>query len=309
MTALPLIQVTDDVDDVLAAQYNALLAPFSLLQPGGRLTLTTAVPVTTSDVTGATTVYYTPYVTDRVPLWDGTFWQPITFTEKSLALGTITAALPYDVFGYASSGDLALEKLAWTSGTARATAISIQGGRYCKTGDKTRLYLGTFYTTATTTTEDSAARRYLWNMYNRCPRTLYCSDATNTWAYTTATIRAANNDTTDGTGRVAFLLGLAEDAVSAQSVIEFANTNTGVGVGGGIGLDVTNAITGLKPWTTTALANGYITFTAAYSGFPAVGVHFLQRVEYSTATGTTTWLGDGGAATLNQSGMTGTVRA
>src|SRR5687768_14049388 len=36
------------------------------MDPGGRLTLTTGVPVTTSDVSGATTVYYVPYKHDKV---------------------------------------------------------------------------------------------------------------------------------------------------------------------------------------------------------------------------------------------------
>lgn len=138
--------------------------------PGGRLTLTSGTPVTTSDVTGATSIYYTPYVSNVISLWTGARWQPIEFSEYTLALGTLTSGKPYDVFAYLSSGVLALEMLAWTNDTTRATAITIQDGRYCKSGDKTRLYLGTFYTTATTTTEDSQANRYLWNMYNRAAK-------------------------------------------------------------------------------------------------------------------------------------------
>ena len=138
--------------------------------PGGRLTLTSGTPVTTSDVTAATSIYYTPYVSNVISLWTGARWQPIEFSEYTLALGTLTSAKPYDVFAYLSSGALALEMLAWTNDTTRATAITIQDGRYCKSGDKTRLYLGTCYTTATTTTEDSQANRYLWNMYNRAAK-------------------------------------------------------------------------------------------------------------------------------------------
>ena len=128
--------------------------------PGGRLTLTSGTPVTTSDVTGATSIYYTPYISNVISLWTGYRWQPIEFSEYTLALGTLTSGKPYDVFAYLSSGVLALEMLAWTNDTTRATAITIQDGRYCKSGDKTRLYLGTFYTTATTTTEDSENNRY-----------------------------------------------------------------------------------------------------------------------------------------------------
>ena len=59
-----------------------LLGPCS----GGRLTLTTAVPETTSDVTAATTVYYTPYLHDRVTIYDGTRWNEYTFSELSIKL-------------------------------------------------------------------------------------------------------------------------------------------------------------------------------------------------------------------------------
>lgn len=138
--------------------------------PGGRLTLTSGTPVTTSDVTGATSIYYTPYVSNVISLWTGARWQPIEFSEYTLALGTLSSGKPYDVFAYLSSGALACEVLVWTNDTTRATAITLQDGRYCKSGAKDRLYLGTFYTTATTTTEDSLAKRFLWNMYNRTPK-------------------------------------------------------------------------------------------------------------------------------------------
>lgn len=52
----------------------------------GRLTLTTATPVTTADVTAATTVYFTPYNGDLVTLYDASVWKTIRFTEKSIGV-------------------------------------------------------------------------------------------------------------------------------------------------------------------------------------------------------------------------------
>lgn len=139
--------------------------------PGGRLTLESGVPVSTSDQAAKTSVYYTPYVHNVIRLWDGSTWKPVTFAETTLALGTLTNDLPYDVFGYLNAaGALALELLAWSSKTARATATTHQDGRLCKDGDKTRLYLGSFHTTSTTTTEDSTRKRLLYNYYNQQPR-------------------------------------------------------------------------------------------------------------------------------------------
>ncbi len=129
----------------------------------GRLTLTTATPVTTSDVTAAATVYFTPYAGNRIALYDGAAWTMLTFAEISIALGTLTNDLPYDVFAYNNAGVVACEILAWTSKTARATALVLQDGVLSKTGALTRRYLGSFHTTATTTTEDSLVKRLLFN--------------------------------------------------------------------------------------------------------------------------------------------------
>ena len=155
----------------------------------GRLTLTSGTPVTTADVTGATTIYYTPYKGNSIGLYDGSSaWTILTFTEKSLALGTLTSGLPYDVFAYNNSGVVALELLAWTSATARATALVYQNGVLVKSGATTRRYLGTFYTTSTTQTADALATRYLYNYYNRVMRVGYVIDNTS-HSYVTGTLQ------------------------------------------------------------------------------------------------------------------------
>ncbi len=276
--------------------------------PGGRLTLTTALPVTTADVTGATTVYYTPYLNDRIQLWDFTAWVAVAFTEVSLALGTVTSGLPYDVFGYLNGTALNIEKLAWTNGTTRATTVTLQDGRYCKSTDKSRLYLGTFYTTATTTTEDSAAKRFLWNMYNRVTRFLQATDTTDTWTYGTASWRYANNSSAN---RVQFVTGIAEDSVSATSQVQGDGT-TSTALTTGVGVD-SNTSNGAQVTTEMAGANlmaSRCTGIAQYRGVPSgVGFHYLAWVEYAR-TGTTTVYGDGGAANgAIQSGMVAEMRA
>lgn len=54
------------------------------ITPGGRLTLTSGnVPVTTSDVTGNAVMYYTPYIHNILPLYDGTRWHQVAFGETS----------------------------------------------------------------------------------------------------------------------------------------------------------------------------------------------------------------------------------
>ena len=155
---------------------------------GGRLTLTSGTAVTTADVTGATTLYFTPYKSDRLALYDGTNWRVYSFAEKSLALGTLTSGTNYDVFAYASGGAVTLDNtslVAWSSNTARATNIVQQNGVWVKSGSTTYRYLGTIRTTATTTTEDSALNRYVFNASNRVRRPMKRYETAANWTYAT----------------------------------------------------------------------------------------------------------------------------
>jgi hypothetical protein len=272
----------------------------------GRLTLTSGSPVTTSDVTGATNVYFTPYEGNKVGLYTGSAWQVFTFSELTLALGTVTSGLPYDVFLDYNSGTPQLVKLAWTNSTTRATSLAYQDGIIIKSGTATQRYLGTFCTTSTTTTEDSAARRYLFNYYNRLPRSLYATDPTASWTYTTLTIRAANNNTTYGQGRVGIMTGVAEDAAVVTGTAVSNNGTAGIGRYSGLGINSTTVIQNIQALnTSTAIgpALGY------YNAVLPVGVNYLQSLEASVATGTTTWYGASGISSAAISGITGVCYA
>lgn len=163
--------------------------------PGGRLTLESGVPVSTTDQTAKTNIYYTPYIHNIIVLWNGTYWQPIEFTEYTFAIGTgLTANLPYDLFAYLNNGALAIEKLAWTSATTRATNVTLQDGRYCKSGDKTRLLLGTFSPYSTTQVADTLLDRGVGNLYNSVLKSLKYSAGSSPHTYTAdSTPREYNN--------------------------------------------------------------------------------------------------------------------
>ena len=281
------------------------------ITPGGRLTLTSGVPVTTSDVTGATSVYYTPYKSNVLPLWTGTAWRATTFTETTLALGTLTASLPYDVFAYLSSGVLALELLAWTSDSARATAVTLQDGRYCKSGDKTRLYLGSFRTTSTTTTEDSrggtttqvGGRRFLWNMYNREERRASVIDTTSSWSYPTATVRQANAASGN---KIEILLGLASPirAILLGEALIYNNVSQVARCG--VGVDSTTAFSGLVQSAFNNSTNGqYFPLSAIYASALAAGYHAVNWCE-AGADGNCSFIGSGFG---NQTGLIAEIMA
>ena len=104
-----------------AAFGNRTEMALQAITPGGRLTTESGVPVSTSDRTAQSTLYYTPYVHNIINLWDGAEWKPISFTEYTLALGTLTASREYNVFAYASSGALACVAEIWASAAVTFT--------------------------------------------------------------------------------------------------------------------------------------------------------------------------------------------
>jgi hypothetical protein len=258
----------------------------------GRLTLTSGIPVTTSDVTGAGTIYYTPYNGNRLALYDGTRWKLYAFTERSIALSGHTLNVPVDVFAYDNAGTLTLELLNWTNGTTRATALTTQDGVYVKTGATTRRYLGTFCPTAAATTEDSTNRRFVWNNHNRISRAMKCVDTADSWTYTTATWRQADNNTTVGVGRVECVIGLSEDTLLAVASAVCTNTAGSEPAASGVGIDSLTVNSAQIMGGATPVANNYGIFHAHCLTTLAVGYHYVQRLEICFATGTTSWYGD-----------------
>jgi hypothetical protein len=265
-----------------------------------RLTLTTGVPVTTTDVTGASTVYLTPYNGNQIALYNGTTWELLTTAQVSLALSGLTANRPYDVFAWNNAGTVTLETLVWTNDSTRATALAYQDGVLVRSGSTTRRYLGTFYSTGTTTTEDSAKLRVLYNYYNRVDRSLFAAPSGSSYTYTTATLRASNNNTTYGDCRVGWISGLIEDPVSAHFMGQSSNTG-GNARYNSIGLNSTSVSAGstLSQNTQVGQSSNPVSLTIA----PALGFNYLQMLEFSNAIGTTTWYtGANGVA------MTGSVK-
>jgi hypothetical protein len=294
------------------------------IPPGGRLTLTTAVPVTTADVTGATTVYYTPHRHNRIALYDGTQWVWRTFSEMSQATSDASkspAAVAnnsnYDVFVWLDGSTMrATRGPAWTSDTARGTGagtteleffegrwvnkIAITNGPAARSG----LYVGTVRSDGSAQVNDSRAKRHLWNCYHRAPRPMSVVDTTDSWTYTTATFQQAN---ANAANQLDVVLGLAEDAVTVRAIGTASNGNN-VRTAVGIGIDSTTVNSaqtfgGSAPAAGASLSGLNM---AIYEGVPGLGRRTLVWLEWSSAAGTTTWYGDA-AGVGTQAGITGTV--
>ena len=271
----------------------------------GRLTATSNTPVTTADVSGATSIYYTPYVGDKIALYDGSSWNIRTFTQITISLSGFTAIKPYDVFAYDNSGTVTIETLIWTNNTTRATALAYQNGVLSKSGATTRRYLGTVYINASGgQTEDTMVKRYLWNYYNRVRRPLQRLETTDSWTYTTATYRQANASTSNQVdtcvGWPEALLNLNVLGLAANTIGD-NNCTVQVGIDEG-GTSANDATAYSAPEIATYNAKQV---EANLTKYPSVGFQYWVWTEKSTATGTTTWYGDG--AGICKSGLYGEI--
>lgn len=277
---------------------------------GGRITLTTVLPVTTADVLAAGTLRYTPYTYNIISLYNTstTTWDHIAFTELSIAVPAVATQM-YDVFVYNNAGTPTLELLAWTNDTTRATALVRQDGRWCKTGVLSRRYVGSFRTTVASQTEDSLVKRYVWNAYNQVDRPLLVLDAGAAYTYSIATFRQAR---ATATNQLDFVIGLNENPIhaivgaTARNSAGAATTFAQVG----IGLDSTTtpiaAVFG--GFASMTLTDGYVGLTAITEVFSGIGRHVLVWLEIATAAGVTTWATTGGFGSTSLGGMRGYLR-
>lgn len=285
-----------------------------VIAPGGRLSASSSVPVTTSDILGVANINYVPYANNVIELYDGTRWVPRTFVATSQAMSDTTkspaaAAISsnYDVFGWDDAGTFRISRgPVWTSDTARGsgagtTQLELFEGRYVNAvaitnGPAARrgLYLGTIRTSSSAAlVYDGERVRFCWNNYNRVPRSLRRLEATASWNYTTATDRAANGQTT--LNRVEVVRGLDEDTVSAHLLMVASNTAAGTTVLVTFGLDSASTRSSLATFASsqTPVAGYRTPLQARFEGMPGLGFHHLTWIEFSQAAGTTTWLSGG----------------
>lgn len=307
-----------------AASATFVASQVSVL-PQGRLTLTTAVPVTTADVTAGTTIYYTPYQGNKVPIYDGSTLVATAFTELSQAISDATkspaavaADKVYDLFVWNDSGTLRCTRgPAWTNDTTRGYTLTMTNGVLLNTSTITNgpaalrgTYVGTIRSDSSSQINDSAAKRHVWNTYNRVTRSLQNAlETANSWSYSTGTIRQAN---ANAANQLDYVCGLAEDAVSAVVSCIWEDSGS-AGTAAGlvfIGVDSTTTNSAQQMAApVNAGANIRAVSTATYRGIPGIGRHYLAWLERGNTSATTTWYGDASNAAIYQSGISGTMRS
>ena len=274
--------------------------------PGGRLTLSSGIPVMTANVASAVGILYTPNVSNQIPQWTGAGWTVNTFAEIYQAFSDTTqspaaavAGSVYDLFVWYNSGVATLSRgPVWSSLTTRSagTAIARVQGILVNSNDIANgpragygLYVGSIITDAAGATvtfnpypgaasggPNLGAWIGLWNQYNRVNVLSQAQDSKASWTYGTATWRPADNSANN---RATIVLGVAEDFIQAVY-------NVSVLTQGGIGLGL-NSITSPSIGSSFS-SGGSIGAPSVSQAFqPAIGLTYIQALEYNvSATGT-----------------------
>ena len=290
------------------AKINADIMP-----PQGRLTLTSDVPVMVSDVGPGTAIYWTPYVGQYTPIYDGSYFRSVASGEISLGLSATnhTNGNRYDLVAFLNTGTLTLGTLpAWTNNSARSAAITSYNGLWVNNASATVVYgasggstttvgahqalvVGSFFATANGQTlmqfrkapaaGGAAPILALYNFYNRVRYVTRSLDSTASWTYTTGTWRQSNNN---GSNQASWFDGLAQSSVEAVFSCDAEGS-----VAIGVGLNSTSSPEAHTPTIITA-SGVRVNLTARDLLNPQLGFNTIQALEFGGSNGK--FYGNGG---------------
>jgi len=284
-------------------------AVVSYFAPQGRLTLQTGVPVMTTTQSAKTTIFYTPYLGNMVPIYDGTNMVPTATAEISVLTtdttknpAAIGASKVNDWFIWNDSGTIRISHGPdWTSDTARSagTALTLVNGIWLNNASITNgpaasrgTYVGTTRSNGSSQLDfifgasasgGTAGFFGVWNMYNRVNISTDVVDSGVSYTYSSATTRQAR---ASAGNQVSFVIGQQENAVYASYATRCDTTAvTNARATFGVGLDSTSAFSGQASQVITGAASSAVAANSATKAFfPAIGLHFIAALEASDGT-------------------------
>lgn len=274
------------------------------IEPQGRLTLTSVTPILTSTVSGATSMIYTPYKGNIIPLYNGSTWTATQFAEISTLLtdttknpAAIGASKVNDWFIWNDSGTIRIcHGPDWTNDTTRSAGtallringvltnnVAITNGPVINQGT----YVGTSrsngsstidFTYAAAASGGTAAFFGLWNYWNRVAIPTTVTDSGATYAYTTGTIRQCR---ASAGNQISFVVGVQEEAANINMSCE--GNPLGVlnaACSYGIGLDSTSAFSFGRAIILTPSTNATVgTINQHAPWLTPIGLHFISMNE------------------------------
>jgi hypothetical protein len=307
-------------------------ATVSIPAPQGRLTPTSGVPFINTDAVAASTILFTPYNGNLIPVYNGTVFVGIPFSELSLSLVSAHAANNiYDVFAFMNGTTITLVTgPAWASsavaagsrgvgaGTTqlsllnglRVNAVQITGRNGANTfviPANTATYLGSIWIDGTNGQVSCLLgfgqnRKFgVWNAYNRGLIILNAGDSTASWNLTTATaIRFSNNNSAN---KASVFMGLQEEFLDAtfDQLLSLAGNVASINADIGIGYNTAAVISGFTGNVVDTASNATARRWIPHSAFqtmPVIGINEANCLErVNSATGTTPVLTLSGGST------------
>jgi len=294
-----------------------------LVVPQGRLTLQSGVPVPSTDRSAVTSVYYTPYNGNIVPVYDSTNEVMATFSELTLSIAdaAYTGNAVYDVFVFLNSGVTTIATgPAWTTagnyvrttvlttGTGtRATALTRVNGLLVNTGGSMAArnggstytiptqqgtYVGSLWVDAAgsaTTCQATAGQNRtcgLWNMYNRVPLIMTAFDSTVSWNGNNSTnFRAANATAANS---ITVLNGTADEWLDAVYQDLVQNNTNGVIDKIAVGVASTSTASGTYGYANSSNAATIdpVTVQGHAAVAPFIGTQVVIALESANNAGT-----------------------
>lgn len=320
-SALPVtydVYIVQSVIDTSTQNTNNITSLLTVpVTPQGRLSLSSTLPVAVSDITGATSISYLPYVGNIVPIYNSSYFAPQSLGSSGLTMVLNTSnqvsGSVYDLFAFLNSGILTIGAgPAWTSTTSRGTGtgttqISQINGIWVNTVAITlknsttsysvalnqATYLGSVYCTANGATSmlfkpvgaagGTANVFGLYNAYNRIKTSTTSRDTTAGYTYASSTWRAMDGSNNN---RVTWIDGLQQTPVTSSVQQECFGSSSGVVASIGTALDSTTAAPGVAGIMSGTQGIGML---ARENFYPQLGVHFLQAMEVVLTNNTATW--------------------
>ena len=284
------------------------------ITPQGRLTLTTGVPVLSSDVSAGTNIFYTPYRGNLCPIWTGQRMIPTRFAELTMA-GNSNHTLDshFDLFVFFDPADGTTVTLgtgpAWGTITAgsgargAATALAFKDGLLtnnismtARNGSSTftvpaneGTYVGSVSVDSTAgqftahVSYGQARRFSVWNAYNRVPIVMLLGDTTT--SVLTASTSGFQIFDSDATNTAAVFTGLAEEWVDILYRQNGTRTADAPLVLTAIGLNSTSAATGFVGRMNSAATVLDVGGIGGHQLPPTLGLNDINILENIAADG------------------------
>jgi hypothetical protein len=268
--------------------------------PQGRLTLQSATPVMTTNQVAKTTIIYTPYVGNLVPIFDGSNFVMTAMSADISVATTDTAKNPAaigankvnDWFIWNDAGTLRLTHGPdWTDLVTRSagTSLAVVKGILVNSQAITNgpaaqrgTYVGTTKSNASSQLDWQLGGRgtlgllNVWNCYNRVQISSLTSDTTGQVAFASATgwVNYDNNQNS----RCSYVCGLAEDTFACQGYGSIWVAGSGQGqLGLSFDIDATTAIAvgSVRGACIITSLNGFSSGAVADRA-AGLGAHFFQ---------------------------------